>query len=369
VRNALDERENYLLARDTEGQRQLVVVIPLVSNHQTVAILQIGMQITHIDEFLMTFRTLLFIACFGALGVAITLTFPLVGAALRPLVDIERTSRQIAAGALSTRIEPPLTTDEIGRLAMSFNQMVSKLEQSLLRQKRFVADVSHELRTPLAALSGSLEMLVIGADQGDSRATHRLARGMYMEVQRMHRLVEDLLALTRLDEGEMKLRAEEVQVQALLEHVSHQAQQLAHGQTIRCRVAPGMPPAYADRDKLQQILLNLIDNALKFTPSDGIVELEVSQEGLQTVVITIRDTGQGIPPEALPHVCDRFYRADPSRSRQPQQRNGNGLGLAIAKELLEAQKGTIHIASTLGKGTTITVRLRSVECPVPHLLP
>jgi two-component system OmpR family sensor kinase len=192
---------------------------------------------------------------------------------------------------------------------------------------------------------------------------------MYMEVQRMHRLVEDLLALTRLDEGEMKLRAEEVQVQALLEHVSHQAQQLAHGQTIRCRVAPGMPPAYADRDKLQQILLNLIDNALKFTPSDGIVELEVSQEGLQTVVITIRDTGQGIPPEALPHVCDRFYRADPSRSRQPQQRNGNGLGLAIAKELLEAQKGTIHIASTLGKGTTITVRLRSVECPVPHLLP
>jgi two-component system OmpR family sensor kinase len=252
---------------------------------------------------------------------------------------------------------------------MSFNQMVSKLEESLQRQKRFVADVSHELRTPLAALSGSLEMLLIGADRGDREAMHRLTRGMYAEVQRMHRLVEDLLALTRLDEGKMKLREEAVHIQAVLEHICHQAQQLAHGQTIRSLVVPGTPPACADRDKLQQILLNLIENALKFTPSDGVIELEVSAEEQQTVVITIRDTGQGIPPEALPHVCDRFYRADPSRSRQPQQSNGNGLGLAIAKELLEAQKGTIHIASTLGKGTTITIRLRSAENPVPHLSP
>jgi two-component system OmpR family sensor kinase len=361
VLHALDTGESYLLARDREGQRQLVILVPLVSQHQRVAILQLGTQLTNIDEFLTTFRMLLAISGLGAFGLAIALTFPLVGAALRPLVDIERTSRRIAAGELSMRIETTATNDEIGRLAMSFNQMVEKLEHAFRQQKRFVADASHELRTPLTALSGSLEMLLIGADQGNIEASRRLARGMYAEVQRMHRLVEDLLSLTRLDEGKLKLRKETFHVQAVLESISQQAQQLTCGQVVRSSVSPDAPPIYADRDKIQQVLLNIVDNALKFTPSGGIIELAVFSEGRHAVAITVRDTGQGISPEALPYVFDRFYRADPTRSRRSSQKSGNGLGLAIAKELVEAQRGTIRIDSTLGKGSTVTIRFPGVE--------
>jgi signal transduction histidine kinase len=115
------------------------------------------------------------------------------------------------------------------------------------------------------------------------------------------------------------------------------------------------------RDKIQQVLLNIVDNALKFTPSGGIIELAVFSEGRHTVAITVRDTGQGIAPEALPYVFDRFYRADPTRSRRSSQKSGNGLGLAIAKELVEAQRGTILIDSTLGKGTTVTIRFPGVD--------
>jgi two-component system OmpR family sensor kinase len=257
------------------------------------------------------------------------------------------------------RLEPPVTDDEIGHLALSFNWMVAQLEAAFQRQKQFVADVSHELRTPLTALSGSLEMLLIGADRGDIEASRRLARGMYTEVQRMHRLLEDLLALTRLDERKMVLREDTINVRTVIDKVYDQAQQLAHGQEIRREIAPDIPLVCADADRLQQVLLNIADNALKFTPADGCVELSAYSDGQKGVLIEVHDNGKGIAPEALPHVFDRFYRADPSRSRLPHRVSGNGLGLAIAKELIEAQGGTISIRSTPGKGTTVTIRLRA----------
>lgn len=350
----------YLLARDAQGNRQLVVLMPLVSEHHTIAILQLNTPTTTADEFLTTFRFILLFGVIGALSIAIALTFPLVGAALYPLVDMERTSRRIAEGALSMRLQTPMTNDEIGHLARSFNQMVAQLETAFKRQRQFVADVSHELRTPLAALSGSLEMLLIGADRGDSEATRRLARGMYAEVQRMHRLVEDLLALTRLDEGKMVLAEDTIDIQMVIEKVYDQAQQLAHGQEIRTEIAPDMPLVRADADRLQQVLLNIVDNALKFTPADGCVELSAYREGRATVIIEVQDNGEGIPADALPRIFDRFYRADPARSRLPQSLSGNGLGLAIAKELIEAQGGAISIRSVPGQGTTVTIHLRTI---------
>jgi two-component system, OmpR family, sensor kinase len=352
---------NYLLARDAQKHRQLVVLMPLVSQHHTIAILQLSTPTQTVDEFIMTLRFILLLGVIGALSLAIALTFLLVGAALRPLVDMERTSQRIAQGALSLRLDTPVTDDEIGHLALSFNQMVAQLEAAFKNQKQFVADVSHELRTPLTALSGSLEMLLIGADRGDIEASRRLGRNMYAEVQRMHRLVEDLLALTRLDEGKIVLREDTINVRTVIDKVYDQAQQLAHGQEIRKEIAQDTPLVRADSDRLQQILLNVVDNALKFTSTDGRVELMAYKEGQTAAIIEVRDTGKGIPPEALPHVFDRFYRADPARSRLPQSVSGNGLGLAIAKELIEAQGGSISISSTPGKGTTVTIRLRSQE--------
>jgi two-component system, OmpR family, sensor kinase len=357
---ANDQQGNsYLLVRDARGNRQLTVLMPLVSDHHTIAILQMNTPTTTADEFLTTLRFILLFGVIGALGIAIALTFPLVGAALRPLVDMDRTSQRIAEGALSLRLETPVTNDEIGHLALSFNWMVAQLENAFKRQKQFVADVSHELRTPLAALSGSLEMLLIGADRGDIEASRHLAHGMYAEVQRMHRLVEDLLALTRLDEGKMVLREDTIDVHTVIEKVYHHAQQLAHGQEIRIEIAPDIPLVRVDTDRLQQVLINVVDNALKFTPASGSVKLSAYSEEQTAVIIEIQDTGKGIAPEALPHVFDRFYRADPSRSRFPQSISGNGLGLAIAKELIEAQGGAISISSVFGEGTMITIRLQA----------
>jgi two-component system OmpR family sensor kinase len=322
-------------------------------------VLQISTPTAPIDNFLATLRLLLLLGVIGTLGLATALTFPLVSVALRPLVEIERTSRQIAQGALSMRIDPPPTHDEIGRLALSFNRMVAQLEAAFQRQKRFVSDVSHELRTPLTALSGSLEMLLIGADGGDIEASRRLAHGMYAEIQRMHRLVEDLLALTQLDMGKITLREDIIHVDGVIRKVYEQAQHLSRGQELHCNVAPDLPPVRADEDRLQQVLLNIVDNALKFTHPGGSVEILASSEGQETVLLQVCDTGQGIPPDALPYVFDRFYRADSSRSRSPQHVGGNGLGLAIAKELTEAQGGSITIESKQGAGTTVALRFQA----------
>ncbi|HKV58265.1 MAG TPA: histidine kinase dimerization/phospho-acceptor domain-containing protein, partial [Ktedonobacteraceae bacterium] len=198
-----DLTTSYLLVKDAQGKRQMVVLIPLISGFHTLGILQISTPTAPIDNFLETLRLILFLGVVGTLCLGAALTFPLLSIALHPLVEIERTSRRIAQGALSMRIDSPPTQDEIGRLALSFNRMVAQLEATFQRQKRFVSDVSHELRTPLTALSGSLEMLLIGADRGDMEASRRLAHGMYAEIQRMHRLVEDLLALTQLDTGKI----------------------------------------------------------------------------------------------------------------------------------------------------------------------
>jgi two-component system OmpR family sensor kinase len=356
---------SYELVKDVQGKQQLVVLVPLLSQHKTVAILQLSSPTQPNDDFVTTLRVILLLGGVGALSLAIILTFPLIAAALHPLVEMERTSRRIAEGELSMRLKVPVTDDEIGHLAISFNRMVAQLEEAFKRQKRFVADASHELRTPLTALSGSLEMLLMGADQGDPEATRRLTRGMYAEVKRMHRLVEDLLALTRLDEGRVMPRQERVDMGIVLEKVYEQALQLSHGQKIRSNVAPGMPPAVADPDSMQQVLLNIVDNALKFSsPDNGLVELRAHSEGVATVMIEIRDNGRGISPQDLPHVFDRFYRADASRARSSQRVGGNGLGLAIAKELIEAQGGQIAISSALNAGTTITIRLKAARTPV-----
>lgn len=355
-----------LQVRDANKQRQLVVLIPIVHAHHTVAILQLSTPTTTIDDNITTLRFCLLLGVGGALGVAIALTFPLIGTALRPLVDMERTSRYIAEeGALSMRLATPATDDEIGRLTCSFNHMVEQLDAAFKRQKQFVADASHELRTPLTVLRGSLEMLSMGVERGDVETTRRLTRSMSSEVLRMQRLVESLLTLTRLDEGRMMLRDDAVDVRAIIDSVYDQAHQLARGQEIYSKVASSISFARADADRLQQVVLNIVENAVKYTPSGGSIELAAYNNGPDAVMIEIRDNGKGIPPGALPHVFDRFYRVDPARSRLSPHVGGSGLGLAIARELIEAQGGTIAINSTFGKGTTVSIQLRTANDSVP----
>jgi len=348
----------YAIAPDAQGQSQLVVLLPIVdqANHDTIALLQVGTPTAPMMETVTTTRLVLAAGIAIALLIAAAVTFPLMGAGLRPLVEMERASQRIAAGALSLRLEEPPARDEIGRLARSFNSMVAQLEDAFTRQKRFVADVSHELRTPLTALGGGLEMLLLGADRGDAEAARRLTRGMYAEVDRMRRLVEDLLTLTRLDDGQAGLRTDLIAIAPIVAEVCEQAERLARGQSVRCDVEAGLPSIRADADRLRQVLLNLLDNALKHTPATGTITIAARREGDTCVSLAVKDTGRGIPAEALPHVFDRFYRADPARARSGERTGGAGLGLSIARGLVEAQGGRIAIESASGRGTTVILR-------------
>lgn len=354
----------YILANDSQGLRELVILHPIqeeigkgkVGQQYADAFLQLNTPTTSIDQSVETIRLILVLGIVGALGVAAALTLPLIKGALRPLVEMERVSSHIADGALSLRLKEPETRDEVGQLARSFNSMVARLEAAFTRQKQFVSDVSHELRTPLTALGGSLEMLLLEADNGDPEASRRLMRGMYAEVERMQRLVADLLVLTRLDEGQVKLREEKVDLGSLVGEICEQAQQLSRGQEILCDIASPCPTVHGDTDQLRRMLLNIVENALKFTPVPGRVELKGYREGEDGITVEVCDTGVGIPEEALPHVFDRFYRVDPSRTRSSSQ-GGSGLGLSIAQGLVNAHGGTISISSTPGEGTRVMIRL------------
>ena len=370
VQQWLITRPTYLLANDNLGQRELVVLQPIVMRDKFVAsnsdpsnslggyskaLLQLSILTTPIDQSIATTRLVLIFGILAALGIAVALTLPLINLALRPLVEIERVSARIAAGALSLRLTEPAARDEIGRLARAFNSMVARLEATFARQKRFVADVSHELRTPLTGLGGSLEILLFGAANDDEEVTHHLMSGMYAEVERMQRLVADLLVLTSLDEGRLKLRLTTVEVSPLLADVCTQMQSQVHGQSLTYQVPPGLPALRGDADQLRRVLLNIVENALKFTPAGGCVELRAANEKQGWVMLEIQDTGAGIPSEALPHVFERFYRADSSRTRQSSQIGGSGLGLSLAKELVEAHGGTIAMSSSVDQGTTVTL--------------
>jgi signal transduction histidine kinase len=371
----------YLLANDSQGRRELVILLPMAGWDKSVlspgnkgvgdlagyrkALLQLSIPTTAIDQALTNTRLVLLLGLLVAVSLAAVLTLPLVNLALRPLVEMERVSARIATGVLSLRLVEPLARDEIGRLARAFNEMVARLEAAFARQKRFVADVSHELRTPLTSLGGSLEMLLIGADNGDEETTRRLLGGMYSEVERMQRLVHDLLALARLDEGRLACRRMRLDVRVLLAELCEQVQSLVHGQECTCQVPGDLPEVQGDPDHLRRILLNVIENALKFTPSGGRVDIVASSPCGAYLVLEVRDTGIGIAPAALPHVFERFYRADSSRTRQSAQSGGSGLGLSLARELVEMQNGTITIASQPGAGTTVTIRLPAQPLPSP----
>jgi two-component system OmpR family sensor kinase len=358
----------YTLITDQAGRRQMVVLIPLVEGGRTVAVLQVSSRIGAIERTVTTTRLALAVGIGLALALAVLLTIPLIRVTLRPLVEMERASQRIAQGALSLRLEEPPTHDEIGQLARSFNSMVAQLEQAFNQQKQFVADVSHELRTPLTALGGGLEMLLLGADRGDPEASRRLVRGMYAEVERLNRLTQDLLTLTRLDEGRAEIALEAVEPRALLETVREQAKHLALGQEITCVIAPETPLLRADPDRLRQALLNVLDNAIRHTPASGAIQLTAHPGSNSALVeIAVRDTGVGIPAEALPYVFERFYRADPARARASQRTGGTGLGLAIAKGVIEAQGGVITLASEVGVGTIVTMRLTAASKDAPRV--
>jgi signal transduction histidine kinase len=340
----------------TESGRLLVYSQPVWSQGRVAGILQVARSLVEHDQSLATLRGLLVSGSLVATVTTFGLGWVLAGAALRPIDRITQTAQAIGAERdFDRRVLHTGPSDEVGRLTTTFNAMLTELqsayrqvEQALHVQRRFVADASHELRTPLTTLRGNLGLL---EREPPIRAEDRVAvvRDAVEECDRLTRLVNSLLVLARADSG-LALRREPVALKPFIEDVCRQARLLAADRHIHCDNALDVA-ALGDRDALKQVLLILLDNALKYTPPQGTITIATAlAEG--RAAVRVRDTGPGIDPAALPHIFERFYRVEPARTSA-----GAGLGLAIAEELIEAQGGTITVESRVGQGSVFTVTL------------
>lgn len=269
--------------------------------------------------------------------------------ALKPLNVITQTALQITrADDLSRRIPVPNTADEVGRLSAAFNESLERLERLFNAQRRFLADVSHELRTPLTAIRGNVDLLerMGGADRESLRAIRS-------EVERMTRLVGDLLVLAQADSGNLPLARGPVELDTLMLEVAREVQIIAGNVHVLVGDIDQLTVT-GDRDRLKQVVLNLVTNSIKFTPEGGRVTLGLARVS-QWARLTVSDTGIGLPAEELPKIFDRFYRVDKARSRA---QGGAGLGLSIAQRITQMHGGRIEAASEgENKGTTFSVWL------------
>ena len=271
-----------------------------------------------------------------------------------PVKELTVAAREIAHGRLDKRVE--VTGDrEIAELSETFNYMLGRLQESMELQRDFVANVSHELRTPLTSIEGFSTALLEGVAQNEEKR-QRYLKIIIDESRRLVRILNDLLILSRLDAGEISLRPAPIDLPELLEGLRERFLSAAHekGLSLTVEAAPGLSSLVADRDRLEQVLINLLDNAVKYTGEGGMVALRASGIGRGRILFEVSDTGPGIPPEDLPRVFDRFFRVERSRS---QQHGGSGLGLAICKQLVEAMGGSISVDSRLGQGSTFRVEL------------
>jgi heavy metal sensor kinase len=271
---------------------------------------------------------------------------------LAPLGWMADQAHRISGSNLSTRLEIGDAADELRTLAASFNALLSRLDLSFESMRRFVADASHELRTPLSIIRGEAD---VSLSQERTAAEYRESLAIILdESRRLSRLVDDLLNLARADAGRVKLYSEDFYLNDLLADCCRTMQSLAaaRGVTLDCRAAADTP-FRGDEQLLRRMVMNLLDNAIRYTPQGGAVSAAL-ETGPSSLHIRIADTGAGVPPEAAQHIFERFYRADTARARQD---GGFGLGLAIVKWIAESHQGEVGFASTPGAGSTFTVTL------------
>ena len=300
-------------------------------------------------------RSMLLIAPVILIGAALV-GYWLAGTTLRPVQGIMDEVEAISDGrSLHRRLAVPRSGDEMARLALTVNGMLARLEKSFASLHRFTADASHELKTPLMVLRAGVERALV--HPGTPGEILQSLDETLAQINQMTEMVESLLTLARADEGRAPLAVEEADLRDLLSDVTETAGMLGEsaGITVSSEM-PDQPVRLAvDRHRIQEMLLNLVTNAIKYTPSGGTVALSLAdQDGV--VSFTVRDSGIGIAPGDLPHIFDRFWRADPARSRTGQH-PGTGLGLAITKWIAEAHGGSITVQSRPGRGTLFTVSL------------
>jgi heavy metal sensor kinase len=275
----------------------------------------------------------------------------LAGRALAPIDRITRTAASIGVDDLSRRLAVR-STDEVGRLARTFDDMLARLERAFQRQRQFTSDASHELRTPLTLLASQID---VALERRRTPAEYqRVLSSLRADTTRMSQLVGELLTLARADDGQQLLSAEPLDLANLVHSVVDTMQPLAEQRGVRLTQAVDSTSlVHGDQTRLSQLLINVVDNGLRYTPRGGTVAVGVGLENTSAVV-RVSDTGVGIAADHLPHVFERFYRVDAARARAD---GGSGLGLAICRWIAEAHGGSLAVNSELERGSTFTLRL------------
>ena len=345
-------RTSLTTGADNELFRILAVRLPSSSSCR--AVLVVASSLDDVRDSVGELFLLLLIAGPVALVAAGIGGWWLARRALRPVSLMTREAEELSVSRLDERIEVPQTSDELQRLASTLNDLLDRLQGLLQEKRRFVADASHELRTPLAAMRAELDVSLRSPDL-DPRSREVL-ESTDEEVVRMHRIVENLLTLARIDEGELPLLREPVDLREAATNVLASLNSLIEAKHLRVDAQGESIVVDGDRARLEQVLVNLVGNAVTFSPSDGVVTISFVRDAASGVC-TVADMGPGIDAALLPHVFDRFVRGDPARTGN----GGSGLGLAICREIITAHAGRIWVESRPGRGASFSFSIPAAD--------
>jgi signal transduction histidine kinase len=338
------------------GGRTMYVAASISVDRQVVGAVYLSQSMSDLLAVIYDLRWRLALSTGVAAVVASTAGLLLSRALTRPIRQLTQAADEVARGDLERQV-PVRSADEIGHLGQAFNRMVAQLRATEQMRTDFVGNVSHELRTPLTAIKGLVETLRDGAVD-DRKVRDRFLATVEDETDRLIRLVNDLLVLSKADSQALKLKREPLGVRDLIERSVHKlAPQLeAKGIRVEVNASDGPEVVLADADRIEQVLVNLLDNAIKYSPQEGRITVTIDDAGPtpEMVSVSVCDEGLGIPAGDLPRVFERFYRVDRARSRDG---GGSGLGLSIAKAIVEAHGGDITLRSEEGQGTTVRFTL------------
>ena len=339
----------------TNGQLVRVYSVPRMDSGHVYAVVQVGESLFSLSTTLRSVVIELLIIGIFVLLLSFVGSYWLAVRSFAPVEKMTSIARRIeAVGDLHERVPVPRTQDELQKLALTFNEMIERLEKSFARQRRFVADASHELRTPVAAIRSMTDVTLASSAAVSPHEYKAVLHDVNVESERLGHLISDLLSLARVDENKLPLEREVVRLDRLVPDVAATMELLATEKNITLSVEANEPaPVMGDEARLIQVIMNLIDNAVNYTNAGGNITLQVYVKG-NSVYLNVSDTGIGIGPEHLEHIFERFYRVDPARSREA---GGTGLGLSIVDWVVDAHDGTISVVSKPGQGTTFTVQL------------
>ncbi len=371
--NALKNASKGLVTFETNhsiGNTPLrIITFPVTENNHVTKIVQIASSLEGVEDALNTLFIILIVTVPLALMVASLGGQFLAHKALKPVDNITQTARVITSQNLNQRITPPKVKDEISRLIETFNEMISRLDQSFRQIKQFSSDASHELKTPLTILKGEVEVTL--RKERTPQEYQQTLKSNLEEINRMSQIVEDLLLLSRADTGEIRLNIEDINLTEILNEVVTQMDRLAQSKGLYLSTSNHHQDIhiFGDALRIRELFINLIENGIKYTEEGGSIHITLQKENTPPVrsqsdweggekngfvKVIISDTGIGIAKEDQERIFSRFFRVDKARSRE---RGGSGLGLSICKWIVEAHQGEIVVESELGKGSSFIVKL------------